>query len=85
VKSSANAAKRKAQTALDMWNDRHMGPKWAAAAKMMPTPTRLISHLACGDEDSVSNPIQLARFRKAVTLWPGVPRRCGLATCVATG
>jgi len=33
VKNSANAAKRKAQTALDMWNDRHMGPKWTAAAK----------------------------------------------------
>jgi len=47
---------------------------WAAAAKMMPKPTRLISHLACGDEDSASNPAQLARFRKAAALWPGVPR-----------
>jgi len=34
VKSSVNAAKRKAQTALDTWKDRHMGPKWAAAAKV---------------------------------------------------
>lgn len=33
VKSSTNAAKRKAQTTLDQWKDRHMGPKWAAAAK----------------------------------------------------
>ena len=33
VKSAANAAKRKAQTALDQWKDRHMGPKWMAAGK----------------------------------------------------
>ena len=53
---------------------------WGAAARMMPTPTRLISHLACGDEESTSNPVQLARFRKAAALWPGVP--CSLS---ATG
>jgi superfamily II RNA helicase len=41
VKSSANAAKRKAQTALDMWNDRHMGPKWTAAAKVNEVNERL--------------------------------------------
>ena len=47
---------------------------WAAAARVMPQPTRLISHLACGDEDSAANPSQLARFRQAAALWPGVPR-----------
>ena len=33
VKAATNAAKRKAQVALDQWKDRHMGPKWANAAK----------------------------------------------------
>jgi len=46
---------------------------WAAAARILPKPTRLISHLACGDEDSAANPAQLARFQKAATLWPGIP------------
>jgi len=45
VKTSVNAAKRKAQTALDMWNDRHMGPKWAAAAKMNEQYERLEGQL----------------------------------------
>ncbi|MBC8088952.1 MAG: alanine racemase, partial [Phycisphaerae bacterium] len=47
---------------------------WAAAARMLPKPTRLISHLACGDETSDANQAQLARFDKASTLWPGIPR-----------
>jgi alanine racemase len=47
---------------------------WGTAARTMPRPTRLIAHLACGDEKSASNPVQLARFRKAAALWPGVPR-----------
>ena len=34
VKSATNASKRKAQTALDQWKDRHMGPKWANAQKV---------------------------------------------------
>ena len=34
VKSATNASKRKAQTALDQWKDRHMGPKWANAQKI---------------------------------------------------
>lgn len=47
---------------------------WAAAARMFPKPTRLVSHLACGDETSDANPAQLARFEKASALWPGIPR-----------
>jgi alanine racemase len=73
---SSDVQKRPAAVHVDIGMNR-LGlseAHWAAAAKMMPKPTRLISHLACGDEDSVSNPVQLARFRKAVTLWPGVPR-----------
>ncbi len=50
---------------------------WAAAARMLPRPSRLISHLACGDETSDYNPAQLARFNNARALWPGVP--AGLA------
>jgi alanine racemase len=46
---------------------------WAAAAGMLPKPTRLISHLACGDETSPANATQLARFNEARTLWPGIP------------
>ena len=46
---------------------------WAAAARMLSKPTRLISHLACGDETSPANAAQLARFIKARALWPGVP------------
>ena len=30
VKASVNAAKRKAQIALERWNERHMGPAWKA-------------------------------------------------------
>ena len=30
VKTSVNAAKRKAQIALERWNERHMGPAWKA-------------------------------------------------------
>lgn len=46
---------------------------WGAAARLLPKPTRLVSHLACGDEDSPANPAQLARFTEARALWPGVP------------
>lgn len=46
---------------------------WAAAARMLPKPTRLISHLACGDETSPANAAQHARFLQARALWPGVP------------
>jgi len=47
---------------------------WAAAARMLPKPHKLISHLACGDEDSPRNNEQLEAFQRASALWPGVPR-----------
>jgi alanine racemase len=47
---------------------------WAAAAKMLPAPSRLISHLSCGDEDSANNSAQLAMFEQAAKFWPGVAR-----------
>jgi len=34
AKTSTNAAKRKAQQALEQWKDRHMGPKWASNLKL---------------------------------------------------
>ena len=34
AKTATNAAKRKAQQALDQWRDRHMGPKWASNIKV---------------------------------------------------
>ena len=46
---------------------------WAAAARMLPKPSRLISHLACGDETSPANAAQLSRFTEARAHWPGVP------------
>lgn len=47
---------------------------WAAAARMFPKPVKLISHLACGDEDSPRNSEQLDAFQRASALWPGIPR-----------
>lgn len=47
---------------------------WAAAAKMFPKPNKLISHLACGDEDSPRNAEQLEAFQRASALWAGIPR-----------
>lgn len=47
---------------------------WAAAARMFPKPVKLISHLACGDEDSPRNSEQLDAFQRAAALWPGIPR-----------
>ena len=41
AKTATNAAKRKAQTALDQWKDKHMGPKWAAAKTMWDQDQRL--------------------------------------------
>jgi alanine racemase len=46
---------------------------WAAAARMLPKPSRLISHLACGDETSPANAAQLSRFTEARAHWPCVP------------
>jgi superfamily II RNA helicase len=34
AKTATNAAKRKAQQALDQWKDRHVGPKWSSATKL---------------------------------------------------
>jgi alanine racemase len=53
---------------------------WAAAAKMLPKPVKLISHLARGDEESPRNAEQLAAFQRARALWPGIP-----ASLSATG
>ena len=47
---------------------------WPAAARRFPTPSRLISHLACGDEMNEANAAQLARFEAGSRLWPGAPR-----------
>jgi superfamily II RNA helicase len=41
VKSATNAAKRKAQAALDQWKDRHAGPKWTSAKTLYDQHTRL--------------------------------------------
>ena len=41
AKTATNAAKRKAQVALDQWKDRHMGPKWAAAKTFFDQDQRL--------------------------------------------
>jgi len=46
---------------------------WATAARLFPNPTRLVSHLACGDEINPNNAAQLERFQRARALWPGVP------------
>ncbi len=40
---------------------------------MLPKPSRLVGHLACGDEDSSLNGQQLEKFERAAKLWPGVP------------
>jgi alanine racemase len=53
---------------------------WAAAARMLPKPQKLVSHLARGDEDSPRNAEQLAAFQRARLLWPGIP-----ASLSATG
>lgn len=46
---------------------------WAAAARMLPRPVKLVSHLARGDEDSPRNAEQLEAFKRARLLWSGVP------------
>jgi alanine racemase len=73
---SANVAPRPAALHVDTGMNRLGVPEahWAAAARLLPKPTRLVSHLACGDEDSPANAEQLARFERAAAMWPGVPR-----------
>jgi|JI7StandDraft_1071085.scaffolds.fasta_scaffold22809_2 alanine racemase len=46
---------------------------WAAAARMLPKPVKLVSHLASGDEDSPRNAEQLEAFNRARLMWPNVP------------
>ena len=41
VKSSTNAAKKKANQELEQWKNKHMGPKWANAAKFYTTWTTI--------------------------------------------
>lgn len=45
----------------------------AAAAKMLPKPSRILGHLSCGDEVSPLNAEQLAIFERAAKFWPGTP------------
>ena len=73
---TGNSAPRPAALHIDVGMSR-LGlseANWAAAAKMLPKPARLISHLSCGDEDSPNNAAQLETFERATKLWPGVPR-----------
>jgi alanine racemase len=49
--------------------------QWAEAARLVPAPHRLISHLARADEpDHPMNAHQLALFDQAAALWPQSPR-----------
>lgn len=73
---SGNVSPRPAAVHVDVGMNR-LGVSeahWAAAAKMLPKPSRLVGHLACGDEDSSLNGQQLEKFERAAKLWPGVPR-----------
>jgi alanine racemase len=74
---SANVSARPAAIHVDTGMNR-LGlseAHWAAAAKMLPKPMRLVSHLACGDEpDAEKNKAQLEAFERASKLWPGAPR-----------
>jgi len=73
---SGNVSPRPAAVHVDVGMNR-LGlseTHWAAAAKMLPKPTRVVGHLACGDEDSPLNEQQLEKFERATKLWPGVPR-----------
>jgi alanine racemase len=49
--------------------------QWAEAARKLPTPSLVVSHLACGDEfQHPKNRRQLEVFNRGTALWPGVPR-----------
>ncbi|HVY89454.1 MAG TPA: alanine racemase, partial [Hyphomonadaceae bacterium] len=75
--TSANVSPRPAAIHVDTGMNR-LGlseAHWAAAAKMLPKPTRVVSHLACGDEaDSAKNKTQLEAFERASRFWPNIPR-----------
>lgn len=56
VKSSVNAAKRKAQAELDKWKERHAGPTWKTASTLYATYKRIgekIAHIS--DEIAAAN------------------------------
>lgn len=74
--SSASVSPRPAAVHVDTGMNRLGLPEvhWPAAARMLPAPTRIVSHLACGDEDHPANTTQLERFQHAAALWPGIPR-----------
>jgi len=73
---SGNTTPRPAAVQVDVGMSRLGLPEahWATAAKMLPKPARLISHLSCGDEDSPNNAAQRETFESAAKHWPGVPR-----------
>ncbi len=73
---SSNVSPRPAALHVDTGMNRLGVPEahWPPAARLLPTPSRLLSHLACGDEDSPANPAQLEKFTRAASHWPGVPR-----------
>lgn len=79
---SANVSPPPAALHVDTGMNRLGVPEshWATAARLFPKPTRLVSHLACGDEISPHNATQLERFQRARALWPGIP-----ASLSATG
>lgn len=79
---SGNVSARSAAVHVDVGMNR-LGlsqAHWASAAKMLPKPSRLVGHLACGDEDSPLNRQQLEKFERATKMWPGIP-----ASLSATG
>jgi superfamily II RNA helicase len=65
VKSSVNAARRKAQAALDTWKDRHMGPKWAAAEKINDQYNRIDTQILTKTKTiaSLSNSVFASRIQ----------------------
>jgi superfamily II RNA helicase len=63
ARAATNAAKRKAQVALDQWKERHAGPKWVTAQKMYEQYVRLeatiqqLAHAATQAENQVETRI----------------------------
>ena len=47
VKSSTNAAKKRATQELEQWKNKHMGPKWANATKFYQTWTTINAQIQC--------------------------------------
>jgi superfamily II RNA helicase len=55
-KVAVNAARKEAQRALDSWKNKHMGPKWDAGYKLVPSLERLSKNIELkkGDLESLS-------------------------------